>query len=89
MKDLIDCLEGKPLKVVFDGKPKPLKVVFEDDSGKPITVVIEGNSNGHVEFEKESFKKLTERVMATSDDNTCRLYLADERGQLHLTKERG
>ena len=49
---------------------KPIKIVFDD---KPITVVIEENSNAH--FEKEALKRITEKVKAASDDNICRLYL--------------
>ena len=78
MQDLIDYLEGKPLKAVFDGKPKPLKVVFEDYSEEPITAVIEGNSNSH--FEKEALERIIEKVKAASDDDTYRLYLPKERG---------
>lgn len=70
--------EVLPFERTTPVKTKPLKVVFEGDSEEPITVVIEGDSN--VPIKKESLEKLVEKVKATSDDDTYRLYLPKERG---------
>lgn len=51
---------------------KPIKLVFEGNSDKPIMVATERDSNDHLK--RGAIEKLIEKVKAASDDGACRLY---------------
>ena len=51
---------------------KPIKLVFEGNSDKPIMVATVRNSNDRLE--RDTIEKLTEKVKAASDDVAYRLY---------------